>query len=75
MRRKADGFQAKAEKMRAENAGLRELQKSWEKDRKSNEKKLEGLNRRVGSAEEVDKASALLPVTLKKMEREKWFFT
>ena len=68
LRKKIDGFQSRAEKLRAENAGLREVQKTLEKDRKSDQKKIDTLNKRVGSAEEVDKASALIPATLKKVE-------
>ena len=68
LKKRADLQQARAEKMKLENAGLREVQKTLEKERKSDQKKLETLQRRIGSAEEVEKATAQIPMTLKKME-------
>jgi phosphate uptake regulator len=38
LKKRADLFQTRAEKMAIENAGLRELQKSWEKEKKSKKK-------------------------------------
>ena len=67
-KKKADLFESRAEKMKLENAGLRQLQKNWEKERKSTEKKMETLKRRITSAEEVEKATAQIPMTLKKLE-------
>ena len=68
LRKKAEVLQGKADKMKAENVGLREVQKSLEKERKADQKRLDGLQRRIGSAEDVEKATALIPTTLKKIE-------
>ena len=68
LKKRADALQTKSEKMRVENGVLIDKQKRMEKDRTRDQKKLESLQLRIGSADEVEKATAMIPSTLKKME-------